>query len=78
MIKDVATEDNIVYFVVENHVNRKMIYKMAGKKAGRAVYRKSDSNNWFEIVRFSSNMLDAYYDVPYYGTIPPNAWIEQR
>jgi hypothetical protein len=85
-IKDVASEENIAYFVINGEVDRKEVYTAGVKKhdqrGGRVVYRKSDSNHWFEILICRTSLKNPFswhfFDVPFYGIIPPDAWISNE
>lgn len=70
----VASENSIAYCVVVGDVDRKDVYSRGKRNHDYVVYRKVDSNSWYQIVKFDKS---SYYDVPYYGIIPPNAWISQ-
>lgn len=70
----VASEDDIAYFVINGDINRQEVYRRGMRDHEHVVYRKSNSNSWYQIVRFDES---SYYDVPYYGIIPPDAWITQ-
>lgn len=82
MIKDVVSESDVAYFVITGDVCRSTILKEAKRKHCRAVYRKADSSHWFEILKYQvpsdCDLPESYYyDIPYYGIIPPDAWIAQ-